>query len=238
RRGSCPPRAPNRYRHFHFRLCLRGRNPLAMDRRRSTRRNDKSSRIRHRISSYETNRSPACRCTSCGTTKRATQLVLYSEKRRTWGRSGHANHPSRCPRRKPPCRAPADPSPLPVSRFSASRCSNRRYGYCATPHSRMAGSRPSGNTGRNRPRGILCCRCGPRSTTVSHASFQKANPSLQLAMSVNSQSKRILFLSTTLAKGGAETQLIRLAISLKQRNWEVAVCSISPACHFAEELDS
>lgn len=57
-------------------------------------------------------------------------------------------------------------------------------------------------------------------------------------MSVNSQSKRILFLSTTLAKGGAETQLVRLAISLKQRNWEVAVCSISPACHFAEELDS
>jgi len=46
----------------------------------------------------------------------------------------------------------------------------------------------------------------------------------------------VLFLITGLAYGGAETQLVNLATSLKKRGWEVRVVSMLPPQAFTEEL--
>ena len=46
----------------------------------------------------------------------------------------------------------------------------------------------------------------------------------------------VLFLITGLAYGGAETQLVNLAISLKKRGWEVRVVAMLPPQAFTEEL--
>ena len=46
----------------------------------------------------------------------------------------------------------------------------------------------------------------------------------------------VLFLITGLAYGGAETQLVNLAISLKKRGWKVRVVSMLPPQAFTEEL--
>lgn len=47
---------------------------------------------------------------------------------------------------------------------------------------------------------------------------------------------QIVFLITGLAYGGAETQLVNLATSLKKRGWEVRVVSMLPPQAFTEEL--
>jgi glycosyltransferase involved in cell wall biosynthesis len=49
---------------------------------------------------------------------------------------------------------------------------------------------------------------------------------------------RILFVLTGLAYGGAETQLVRLAIRLKLRGWEVAVASLMPPKAYVEDLEA
>jgi len=49
---------------------------------------------------------------------------------------------------------------------------------------------------------------------------------------------RILFLLTSLAYGGAETQVVRLAIWLKLRGWEVAVASLMPPKAYVEDLEA
>ena len=49
---------------------------------------------------------------------------------------------------------------------------------------------------------------------------------------------RILFLLTSLAYGGAETQVVRLAIRLKLRGWEVAVASLMPPKAYVEDLEA
>jgi len=48
---------------------------------------------------------------------------------------------------------------------------------------------------------------------------------------------RIMFISTGLAYGGAETQLVHIAIRLKARGWEVYVVSLMPPRAYAEELE-
>ena len=50
--------------------------------------------------------------------------------------------------------------------------------------------------------------------------------------------KRILFVTTGLAYGGAETQLKHLAIRLKHRGWEVAVASMLPPAAYLDELEA
>ncbi len=50
-------------------------------------------------------------------------------------------------------------------------------------------------------------------------------------------SKRIVFVITTLGMGGAETQLVRLAIGLKGRGWQVSVVSLIPLEYIAQDLD-
>lgn len=47
---------------------------------------------------------------------------------------------------------------------------------------------------------------------------------------------RIMFLITGLSKGGAETQLVRLAGELRRRNWEVSIASMDGSCFFRDEL--
>ena len=47
---------------------------------------------------------------------------------------------------------------------------------------------------------------------------------------------KLLFLITGLAYGGAEIQLVNLAISLKKRGWEVRVVSMLSPQAFTEEL--
>ena len=49
---------------------------------------------------------------------------------------------------------------------------------------------------------------------------------------------QILFLLTSLAYGGAETQVVRLAIRLKLRGWEVAVASLMPPKAYVEDLEA
>jgi len=50
--------------------------------------------------------------------------------------------------------------------------------------------------------------------------------------------KKIVFVTTGLAYGGAETQLVRLATGLKARGWEIqVVCLISPRA-YVEELEA
>jgi len=50
--------------------------------------------------------------------------------------------------------------------------------------------------------------------------------------------KRILFVTTGLAYGGAETQLKHLAIRLKQRGWEVTIASMLPPAAYVDELEA
>ncbi|MDH7578548.1 MAG: glycosyltransferase [Bacillota bacterium] len=47
---------------------------------------------------------------------------------------------------------------------------------------------------------------------------------------------KLLFASTGLAYGGAETQLVRLATRLKTRGWEVKIVSMLPPAAYIEEL--
>jgi glycosyltransferase involved in cell wall biosynthesis len=49
---------------------------------------------------------------------------------------------------------------------------------------------------------------------------------------------KLTFLATGLAYGGGETQLVRLAIQLKSRGWEVQVVSLMPPRAYVEELDT
>jgi glycosyltransferase involved in cell wall biosynthesis len=48
---------------------------------------------------------------------------------------------------------------------------------------------------------------------------------------------RLAFLTTGLAYGGAETQLVHLATQLKARGWEVCIISITPPMAFVEQLE-
>jgi glycosyltransferase involved in cell wall biosynthesis len=47
---------------------------------------------------------------------------------------------------------------------------------------------------------------------------------------------RVMMLSTNLARGGAETQVVHLAHGLRQRGWDVSVISMLPPSAFEEEL--
>jgi glycosyltransferase involved in cell wall biosynthesis len=47
---------------------------------------------------------------------------------------------------------------------------------------------------------------------------------------------RVILLSTNMARGGAETQVARLAIELRRRGWDVHVISLVPPTAFTEEL--
>lgn len=47
---------------------------------------------------------------------------------------------------------------------------------------------------------------------------------------------RVVMLSTNMARGGAETQVARLSIALKQRGWDVHVVSLVRPSAFTEEL--
>ncbi|MFZ3133239.1 glycosyltransferase [Methanothrix sp.] len=49
---------------------------------------------------------------------------------------------------------------------------------------------------------------------------------------------RLLFLITSLAYGGAETQLVRLAIQLKKRGWDVLVVTMMQPKAYADELEA
>lgn len=49
---------------------------------------------------------------------------------------------------------------------------------------------------------------------------------------------RVIFFSTALAYGGAETQLARLALCLKARGWKVQVVSLTPPKAYVEELEA
>ncbi|WP_257307407.1 glycosyltransferase [Geothrix campi] len=46
----------------------------------------------------------------------------------------------------------------------------------------------------------------------------------------------IVFLTDQLGRGGAETQLVRIAMSLRKRGWRVAILSLFPGSDFEEEL--
>ncbi len=48
--------------------------------------------------------------------------------------------------------------------------------------------------------------------------------------------KKILFLSTGLDVGGAETELVRVVISLKARGWDIKIVSMRPLYAYADEL--
>ena len=50
--------------------------------------------------------------------------------------------------------------------------------------------------------------------------------------------KKLLFLITDLAYGGAETQLMRLALRLKARGWDVRVVSMTPPKAYMQELEA
>lgn len=50
--------------------------------------------------------------------------------------------------------------------------------------------------------------------------------------------RTLLFVTTGLAYGGAETQLKELAIRLKQRGWEVHIASMLPPTAYVEDLES
>ncbi len=50
--------------------------------------------------------------------------------------------------------------------------------------------------------------------------------------------KVLIFLTTGLACGGAETQLVRLVTRLKARGWEVRVISLMPPKAYVEELEA
>jgi glycosyltransferase involved in cell wall biosynthesis len=46
----------------------------------------------------------------------------------------------------------------------------------------------------------------------------------------------IAFLTTSLARGGAETQLVRIAATLKRRGWRVGILTMLPSDHRPEEV--
>jgi len=48
----------------------------------------------------------------------------------------------------------------------------------------------------------------------------------------------VVFISTGLAYGGAETQLVRLATRLKSRGWEVRIVSLMPPKAYVDELEA
>ena len=50
--------------------------------------------------------------------------------------------------------------------------------------------------------------------------------------------KSVCFLITSLAYGGAETQLMRVALRLKARGWDVHVVSMTPPRAYVQELES
>jgi len=50
--------------------------------------------------------------------------------------------------------------------------------------------------------------------------------------------KRVLFVTTALALGGAETQVVHLAIRLKSRNWDVRVISLMPPRAYVVEMQA
>lgn len=52
------------------------------------------------------------------------------------------------------------------------------------------------------------------------------------------EDRRLLFLTTGLAYGGAETQLARLALCLKTRGWKVQVISLTPPKAYVAELEA
>ncbi|MBI1752005.1 MAG: glycosyltransferase [Acidobacteria bacterium] len=47
-----------------------------------------------------------------------------------------------------------------------------------------------------------------------------------------------VFLITSLDRGGAETQLVRIALTLKRRGWEVGVLTMLPSVAFVEDLQA
>lgn len=51
------------------------------------------------------------------------------------------------------------------------------------------------------------------------------------------QPRRVSVLTTGLARGGAETQVLMLAVGLQQRGWKVSVESLLPPQAFADELE-
>jgi glycosyltransferase involved in cell wall biosynthesis len=53
-----------------------------------------------------------------------------------------------------------------------------------------------------------------------------------------SRRNSLLFLTTGLAYGGAETQVVRLATRLKLRGWEVSVVSLMPPKAYVEDLEA
>ncbi|GIV17134.1 MAG: glycosyl transferase [Armatimonadota bacterium] len=50
--------------------------------------------------------------------------------------------------------------------------------------------------------------------------------------------RSLLFLINSLAFGGAETQLVRVAMQLKQRSWDVRIVTLIPPQAYVEELES
>lgn len=50
--------------------------------------------------------------------------------------------------------------------------------------------------------------------------------------------RKLLFISTGLAYGGAETRVVRLATRLKLRGWEVSVVSLMPPKAYVEDLET
>ena len=46
----------------------------------------------------------------------------------------------------------------------------------------------------------------------------------------------IAFLTTSLERGGAETQLVRIATTLRRRGWEVGILTMLPSSAFLEEV--
>lgn len=55
-------------------------------------------------------------------------------------------------------------------------------------------------------------------------------------MESGAMTTRIVMLSTNLARGGAETQVVELARGLRRRGWDVSVISMLPPSAFEEEL--
>lgn len=55
-------------------------------------------------------------------------------------------------------------------------------------------------------------------------------------MQTNLSAPRVMFISTGLSKGGAETQLVRLASELRRRQWAVAIASITGTCDYSNQI--
>lgn len=48
----------------------------------------------------------------------------------------------------------------------------------------------------------------------------------------------VVFLTTSLHRGGAETQLVRIALQLKRRGWKVGILTLMPSSAFMEEVEA